>query len=108
VLEGAVFDDAAKSAAEATVAGVQGVKRVINALTTESLNWLLAQNRVNEALQKNGFTLVSVKVIGKTAFIGGQVSSNADLDRAVSVVKSAAPDLTVGTNLIQVKSPGLF
>jgi osmotically-inducible protein OsmY len=64
----------------------------------------LLQNRINQALQQNGFTLVSVKIIGKTAFISGQVSSDADEDRAISVVKSAAPDLTIGTNLIEIKS----
>ncbi len=108
MLEGEVFDDAAKRAAEATVAGVQGVKRVINALTINTLNWLLLQNRINQTLQQNGLPLVKVKIIGKTAFISGQVSSNADRDRAVALVKSAAPDLTIGTNLIQVKSPGLL
>jgi osmotically-inducible protein OsmY len=107
VLEGEVFDDAAKAAAAGAVAGVQGVKRVINAVTTQTLQWLLLQNRINQTLQQNGLTRVSVKVIGKTAFINGQVSSDADKDRAVSVVKSAAPDLTIGTNLIQVDSAGL-
>jgi general secretion pathway protein A len=107
VLEGEVFDDAAKTAAEAAVAAVQGVKRMINPLTTETLKWLLLQIRINQMLQQNGFTLVSVKVIGKTAFISGQVSSDVDGERAVSVVKSAAPDLTIGTNLIEVKSPWL-
>jgi osmotically-inducible protein OsmY len=107
VLEGEVFDNAAKAAAERAVASVQGVKRVINALTTDTLQWLVLQNRINQALQQNGFALVNVKVIGKTAFISGQVSSDADRDRAVSVVKSAAPDLTIGTNLIEVNSPGL-
>ena len=106
VLEGEVFDDAAKDAARETVAVVQGVKRVINALTTESLKWLLVQNHINQTLQQNGFTLVSVKVIGQTAFLSGRVSSDADKDRAVSVVKSSAPDLTIGTNLIQVDSSG--
>jgi hypothetical protein len=52
-------------------------------------------------------TLVSVKIIGRTAFLSGQVSSDADKERAVSVVKSAATDLTIGTNLIEVKPPGL-
>jgi BON domain len=103
VLEGEVFDDPAKGAAERTVAGVQGVKRVINALTTESLKWLLMQTRINQTLQQNGFALVSVKVIGNTVFLSGQVSSDADKDRAASVVKSAAPDSTIGTNLIEVK-----
>jgi enamine deaminase RidA (YjgF/YER057c/UK114 family) len=54
-------------------------------------------------LQQNGFALVSVKVIGKTVFLSGQVGSDADKDRAASVVKSAAPDMTIGTNLIEVK-----
>jgi osmotically-inducible protein OsmY len=103
VLDGEVFDDAAKGAAEQTVAGVQGVKRVINALTTESLKWLLTQNHINQMLQQNGLVLVSVKVIGKTVFLSGQVGSDADKDRAASVVKSAAPDMTIGTNLIEVK-----
>lgn len=107
VLEGEVFDQDAQAAAEQTAEGVQGVKRVIDALTTETLQWLLVQNRVSQALQQNGFPLVSVKVVGKTAFISGQVSSDADKDRAATVVKSAAPDLDIGTNLINVVSPGL-
>jgi osmotically-inducible protein OsmY len=108
VLEGDVFDNDAKGAAEQTAVGVEGVKRVINALTTNSLQWLLVQNRINQALQQNGFPLVSVKVIGKTAYISGHVSSNADKDRAVTVVNSTAPDVTIGTNLINVVSPGIL
>jgi hypothetical protein len=107
VLEGEVFDDDARAAAGRTAAGVQGVTRVINALTTESLKWLLLQNRINQALQRGGFPLVSVKVIGKTAYISGQVNSDADRDRALALVNSTAPDITVGTNLIDVNSPGL-
>ncbi len=107
VLEGNVFDNDAKAAATRTAEGVQGVKQVINALQTETLRWLLVQNRVNQSLQRSGFAFVSVKVIGTTAFISGKVSSEADKDRAVAVVKSAAPELTIGTNLIDVVSPGL-
>ena len=107
MLEGEVFDNDTRAAAEKTVAGVVGVKRVINALTTNSLQWLLVQNRINQALQQNGFPLVSVKVVGKTAYISGQVSSDADKDRAVAVVNSTAPDVTIGTNLIDVVPPGL-
>jgi hypothetical protein len=108
VLEGEVFDNDAKGAAEQTVVGVEGVKRVINALRTNSLQWLLVQNRINQALQQNGFPLVSVKVIGNTAFISGQVNSNSDKDRAIAVVNSAAPDVTIGTNLIDVIPQGIF
>ena len=104
VLNGEVFDDAVKAAAAQTVGGVEGVKQVINALTTQSLKWLLVQNRINQALQQNGLTMVSVKVIGKTAFLSGQVSSAADKDRAVATVKSAAPEVDIGTNLIGIQS----
>jgi hypothetical protein len=107
VLEGEVLDNDAKALAEQTVAGVSGVKRVINALTTNSLQWLLVQNRINQALQQNGFPLVSVKVIVKTASISGQVSSEADKDRAVTVVNATAPDVTIGANLINVVSSRL-
>lgn len=108
VLEGDVFDNDAKNAAEQTAVGVEGVKRLINALTTNSLQWLLVQNRINQALQQNGFPLVSVKVIGKTAFISGQVSSAAAKDQAVAVVNSTAPGVTVGTNLITVVPAGIL
>ncbi len=104
VLNGEVLDDAAKAAAAQTVGGVPGAKRVINALTTQSLKWLLLQNRISQTLQQNGLTMVSVKVIGKTAFLSGQVSSAADKDRAVAVVNSAAPEVNIGTNLIEIKS----
>ncbi len=105
VLEGGVFDKDAKAAAEQTAASVEGVKRVINALTTNSLQWLVTQNRINQALQQNGFPLVNVKVIGKTAYLKGQVSRSAEKDRAVRVVNSTAPDITIGTNMIIV-TPG--
>jgi hypothetical protein len=108
VLEGEVFDNDAKGAAEQTAVNVEGVKRVINALTTNSLQWLLVQNRINQALQQNGFPLVSVKVIGKTAFISGQVSSDAEKGKAVALVNSTAQDVTIGTNLITVVSPGML
>jgi enamine deaminase RidA (YjgF/YER057c/UK114 family) len=108
VLEGEVFDKDAKGAAEQAAMSVEGVKRVINALTTNSLQWLLVQNRINQALQQNGFPLVSVKVIGNTAFISGQVSSDAEKDKAVGLVNSTAPNVTIGTNLIDVVSPGIF
>ena len=107
VLEGEVLDNEAKALAERSVAGVSGVQRVINALTTNSLQWLLVQNRINQALQQNGFPLVSVKVIVRTASISGQVSNEADKDRAVMLVNATAPDIAIGTNLINVVSSGL-
>lgn len=107
VLAGEVFDNDVRAAAGRTASGVQGVTRVINALTTQSLKWLLLQNRINQALQHGGLPLVSVKVIGQTAYLSGQVNSDADKDRAVALVSSTAPDITIGTNLIDVNSPGL-
>jgi osmotically-inducible protein OsmY len=102
VLEGQVFDDDAKASAQQTAAGVEGVNRVINALTTNSLQWLQAQNRIGQALQRNGLKLVSVKVIGKTAYLSGQVRSDLEKDKAAQIVTSTEPDITVGTNLINV------
>ncbi len=103
VLEGDVFDDKAKAAAKRTAAGVEGVTRVINALKTTSLQWLEVQNRVNQALQRSGYPLVNAKVIGNTAYLSGQVKTAVDKERVVTVVKSAGPDLKIGTNLIIVK-----
>ena len=106
MLEGEVLDNDAKAAAEQAVVGIAGIKRVIDALTTESLQWLLAQIRINQALQQSGFPLVSVKVILKTVKISGQVDNDADKDRAVAVVNATEPDLTVDRNLINVVSAG--
>jgi osmotically-inducible protein OsmY len=103
VLEGDVFDDKAKAAAKRTAAGVEGVTRVINALKTTSLQWLEVQNRVNQALQRSGYPLVNAKVIGNTVYLSGQVKTAVDKERVVTVVKSAGPDLKIGTNLIIVK-----
>jgi len=103
VLEGDVFGNKAKAAAERTAAQVEGVTRVINALKTTSLDWLVLQNRINQALQRSGYPLVSVKVIGNTAYLSGQVKTAVDKERVVTVVRSAGPDLTIGTNLIIIK-----
>jgi osmotically-inducible protein OsmY len=106
VFEGDVSDNDARTAAEQSAMRVAGVNRVINALTTQSLQWLLVQNQINQALQQNGFSLVKVKVSGETADITGRVSSIADKDRAIALVNSTAPDVTIGMNRINVGSPG--
>jgi osmotically-inducible protein OsmY len=106
VLEGEVLDNDAKAAAEQALVGLAGTKRVIDALTTESLQSLLAQIRINQALEQSGFPLVSVKVSLKTVKISGQVSSDADKDRAIAVVNATEPDVTVDRNLINVVSAG--
>ena len=100
VLEGQVFDRDALEAAGQTTARVEGVKRVINALTTQTLHWLEEQVRVNEALAQAGYKLVSVKVIGNTAYLTGQVPTNLDKQKVETIVLTAAPDLRIGTNLI--------
>jgi len=100
VIEGQVFDQTTQAAAGQTVASVEGVKRVINALTTQTLHWLDEQVRVNAALAQAGYTLVSVKVIGQTAYLSGQVSTDLDKQKVATIVLSTAPDLEIGTNLI--------
>jgi osmotically-inducible protein OsmY len=102
VLEGEVFDRDTQAAAGQTAARVEGVKRVINALTTQTLHWLNEQNRVNMALAQAGYKLVSVKVIGKTAYLSGQVPTDLDKQKAATIVISTAPDLQIGTNLITI------
>jgi osmotically-inducible protein OsmY len=104
VLEGDVSDDEAKAVAERYVRGVAGVQRVINALTTESLQWLLVQNRINQALQRNGFSLVSVKISDKSAEITGRVSNVEEKKRALTLISSTAPDVSIGINQITVGS----
>jgi hypothetical protein len=102
VLEGQVFDRKVLTAAGQTAAGVEGVKRVINALTTQTLNWLDVQNRANTMLAQAGYKLVLCKVIGNTAYLSGQVPTDLDKQKAETIVLSAAPGLRIGTNLITI------
>jgi TonB family protein len=107
VLFGQVFDDKAKALAGKTVRATPGVTGVVDNLTTTTGVWLQEQNQINTALRLSGLTNVQVTVIGKDAYLAGQVSSDDEMGQAVSITQSTAP-VTVKTNLIRVVPKGLF
>ena len=106
-LYGRVFDDGAKSLAERVARNVPGVGSVNDTLTTDTSLWLERQNQIARELQNVGLSKVTVKVIGKDAYLGGEVSSNAQRDQAATIAESAAP-VRVRTNLIRVVPKGLL
>lgn len=88
---GKVFDDNDRRLAEQTVRGVSGVTSVTNNLTTDEQDWARSASLINQQLQSAGITGVTVSVIGKTAYLKGEVKTDADKDRAVAIAQSAAP-----------------
>jgi TonB family protein len=103
-LYGKVFDDNDKLLAERTARGVGGVSNVVNNLTTDTQEWAQNQARITQGLQSAGFGDVTVKVIGHDAYLGGEVKTDLDRERAVTIAEGAAP-VKVRTNLIRV-APG--
>ncbi|HZP45292.1 MAG TPA: BON domain-containing protein [Candidatus Binataceae bacterium] len=106
-LSGKVFDDADRQLAETTVRGVRGVTSVTNNLTTDQQDWAANASRITQQLQAAGLTNVTVKVIGKSAYLNGTVATAADRDRAVMIAQSAAP-VVVRVNLINVEPGRVF
>ena len=106
-LSGKVFDDNDRLVAEQTARGVSGVSSVTNNLTTDTADWARNASVISQQLQSAGLSGVTVKVIGKRAYLSGEVKTELERERAVSVTQAAAP-VVVGTNLIRVVPPGLF
>jgi len=106
-LYGMVFDDKARRLAVNSVRGVSGVNDVIDNLKTSTGEWQQQQDAIMRQLQGAGLTGVTVKVIGKDAFLDGQVSSDLDRERAVTIAEGAAP-VKVRTNLIRVAPGSVF
>jgi osmotically-inducible protein OsmY len=106
-LYGTVFDDKAKRMAVNSVRGVSGVTDVIDNLKTDTGEWQQQQDAITRQLQDAGLTGVTVKVIGKSAFLDGQVNSDLDRQRAVTIAEGAAP-VRVRTNLIRVAPGSVF
>lgn len=98
---GKVFDDKDRLLAEKTVKNIDGVSAVIDNLTTDTQQWAHNQALIEQALQNAGFDNVRVKVIGNDAYLSGQVKTELDRERAVTVAQSAAP-VKVRENLITV------
>jgi hypothetical protein len=107
VLYGKVFDEKAKGIAEQVVRGVPGVNGVVDNLTTDTDAWREQQAQVQSQLANAGLDKVQVKIIGRDAFLSGEVKTDAEKDRAVTITEGAAP-VIVRTNLITVKPGSVF
>jgi hypothetical protein len=106
-LYGKVFDDKARRVAVANARSVSGVNDVIDNLKTDTGQWQQEQDTITRQLQSAGLTKVTVKVIGKDAFLDGEVKNALDRERAVTIAEGAAP-VKVRTNLIKVAPGSVF
>lgn len=106
-LFGKVFNDDDKLAAERAVRGIDGVANVVDTLTTVTAEWADNENRIRQEFQNAGLAKVTVKVIGRDAFLDGEVSTDLEKQRAVTIAEGTAP-VVVRTNLIRVVPRGFF
>jgi len=106
-LYGKVFDDDDKRLAVRTARSVSGVTDVIDQTTTDTSVWASRQQQISQALASAGLTGVTVKVIGRDAYLDGEVANKLDRERAVTIAEGAAP-VTVRTNLIRVAVGRVF
>jgi hypothetical protein len=88
VLYGTVFDKKDRELAERVAGGVRGVRQVVNTLRTSTGDWSEEEERINDTLSLNGFSGLQAKVIGNQVFLSGQVTSEAEKQRALRVVSS--------------------
>jgi len=88
VLHGTVFDTADRELAESTARQEGGVNQVINSLLTTTGDWQAEQARINNMLALNGFTDLTVRVIGSQAFLSGTVVGQSEQQRAIRVIHS--------------------
>jgi hypothetical protein len=106
-LFGKVFGESEKSLAEETVRNIPGVTSVVDTITTDESEWAEQQNRIAQQLANSGLDKVTVKVIGHDAFLNGEVKTDLEKSRAVTVAEGAAP-VTVRENLIRVVPGNMF
>src|SRR5579875_2609989 len=106
-LFGKVVTDREKSAAAKLVEQIPGVTGVVNNITTDTDEWRQIQQRINDNLASAGLTKVTVEVIGKYAYLNGEVNSEEEKQRAVTITESTAP-VKVEMNMIRVVPKGLF
>jgi len=106
-LFGKVFDSDTRLAAQRAVAGVPGVNNVVNTLTTDREEWSENEAKINRELQNAGLGNVTATVIGSDAYLKGQVTTDMEKQRAVTVTEQAAP-VKVRTNLIMVVPGSIF
>ena len=106
-LFGKVFGEEEKSFAEETVRNIPGVTSVVDTITTDEGTWAQQQTTISQQLSNSGLEKVTVRVIGHDAFLGGEVKTDLEKTRAVTVAESAAP-VTVRENLIRVVPGNMF
>lgn len=106
-LTGSVFDDKDKAFAEQTIRSVPGVIQVINTVTTDTGVWAQEQATIQQQLANAGVPKVTVKVIGKDAYLNGTVKTDLEKQRAVTITEGAAP-VTVRGNVITVVPGNMF
>jgi TonB family protein len=106
-LVGNVFDDNDKMLAERTVRRISGVTSVVDTLTTDTSIWARQQAMIQQQLANAGLDKVTVKVIGKDAFLNGEVKTELEKQRAVTIAEGAAP-VVVRENLIRVVPGSMF
>jgi|SRR5208282_5115090 len=107
VLYGTVFDDKDRALAEQTANAVPGVTSVVDNLRTKTGKWFQEEERIDLQLQMNGFNDVQAKVVGPYVYLSGQVTSQADKQRAANVVGSISPNLQIN-NMIWVQPGSMF
>lgn len=107
VLYGMVFDNKDRALAEQTANGVPGVNSVVDNLRTKTSKWFQEEERINLQLQSNGFNDVQVRVVGPYIYLSGQVTGQADKDRAANVASSVYPNKQVN-NMIWVQPGSMF
>lgn len=104
---GSVFDDKAKVAAVRLVKSVSGVTDVVDTLHTDTGIWAQQQNQVLQRLRSAGLGKVTIQIIGHDAYLNGEVRTEAQKEKAVTIAESVAP-VRVRTNLIRVVPGGVF
>jgi osmotically-inducible protein OsmY len=107
VLYGTVFDDKDRAMAEQTANSVNGVSQVVDNLRTKTGKWYQEEERIEVQLQSNGFNDVQARVVGPYIYLSGQVTGQANKERAASVASSVYPDKQIN-NMIWVQPPSMF
>jgi osmotically-inducible protein OsmY len=107
VLYGTVFDNKDRALAEQTANSVPGVTSVVDNLRTKTGKWADEEERINTQLLSSGFNDVQARVVGPYIYLSGNVTSQADKDRAATVASSVYPNKEID-NMIFVQPGSMF
>ncbi len=107
VLYGTVFDDKDRALAEQVTNSVPGVTQVVDNLRTKTGKWFQEEERINTQLEMSGFNDVQARVVGPVIYLSGQVTGQADKDRATNVASSVYPNKQIN-NMVWVQPGSIF